>query len=155
MCAEHYVAIPCWNKEINMTRNIAKHLFLIILFSLLVSFPPKAADWVNIYSGKELTVLIDKQSIKGEANSREFWATTVFDKAEIDPVSGKYFITTTEYLELDCNSIILKLHEIYYYSDNGAVVNHLSFPQPPITRIAPDSLGESAKKVVCGFKPTK
>lgn len=132
-----------------------QHLFLSIIFSLLVSFPAIASEWVNIYSGKELTVYIDKQSIKGEANIREFWAEIVFDTMEIDPISGKYYMTATEYLELDCNNIILKLHEIYYYSDKGAVVNHISFPKPPITRIAPDSLGESAKKVVCGFKPTQ
>lgn len=130
-------------------------LSFIILFSLFASFAAIASEWASIYSGKELTVSIDKQSVKGEENSKEFWATTVFDKAQIDPVSGNYYITTTEYLELDCNSIILKLHEIYYYSDKGAVVNHLSFTNPAITSIAPYSLGESAKKVVCGYKPTK
>lgn len=129
-------------------------LFLIILFSLLVSFPAVASDWERIFSDNDITLYVDKQSIKGDMTSMGVWDKEVFRKEQRTP-HGISYAMRIDYLEIDCNNSTLKHHEVSFYSINGEIVDSWHNPHPNIHRIVPDSVGESVKEYVCSFKQTK
>lgn len=132
-----------------------KYLFLNALFSFLIPFSAIASDWVYVGFSKVLKTYVDKQSIKGDPTSREFWEKMELKKEEIDSVSGKYYIRTMQYVEIDCNNSIQKLHQMTLYAIDEKVIDSINFSPPHVTRTTPDSVGEAVEEYVCSFKPTK
>lgn len=131
-----------------------QHLFLIIIFILLVSFPAIASDWELLSYTKEFVTYVDKQSIKEDDSKREFWLEHRFGNNTLEPTSGKYYIKSTEYWEIDCKNNTLKIHVLNYYSTDGRLVNSISQSNPSIMKIVPDSVSDIVKKYVCGIQQT-
>lgn len=128
--------------------------FLVMLVCLLDSVPAIASDWVAIAGSKDATTYVDKQSIKGDANSRECWLQRILKEDKIEGL-GKWDIKIKEYWEINCNNHTIKIQEVNYYSSDGELVDNFSSSESDTLRITPDYVGEAVAKYVCSFKPAQ
>ena len=127
------------------------------IFLTLHSFTAQAAQWVNIGDGSDSYHAVDIDSIKGEGNVRTYWSNLTYVEEQQRIYKKFQSIKSLNYV--DCTTQQIGILSIIYYSATGEVVNSSdeSYRSVPsrLSRIVPDSVGESGLKYVCGLRSNK
>ena len=126
---------------------------LLIFLMLFISIH-SMAEWTYITrsSDNELTISIDKSSIRQIKNKVRFW--TLNDYVEIQKKDNNIsYLSSTSFQEIDCIERTGDIIEVTYFNRSeakGKIVDRVDFSNIPGPRnIRPDSLIDEIRKFVC------
>ena len=135
--------------------------FTLILIMLGTPLLAGATNWVQIGSTNEVSLLIDKDSIRKNGKNVKAWAMWQYSQPQELPYLNpkKYYLSQKVLEVFDCVNVKFGASQIIDYADlnGGDVVDIVSTDEHLIKSIepAPDTIGESLLNYVCNAAKKK
>ena len=112
-----------------------------------------AADWTEIASNRDMTLLVDGQSVKSSGKLLKVWTKAYWVTPQDVPNTKKVFQSMVQQQLVDCSSGSLAIVQWLRYSEpsGGDLIDSQSYDETKtqLTDPAPGSFGESIVKFTC------
>ena len=126
---------------------------IALFVTCLVPQCAAAADWTEIASNRDMTVLIDSQSIKQRGTLLKVWTKAFWVRPQDVPNTKHVFQSMVQQQLVDCSTGSLGVIQWLRYSapSGGDLIDSQSFDEAKmqLTDPAPGSFGESIVKFAC------
>ena len=128
-------------------------LLVALFLTCLLPQCALAAEWTEIASNRDMTLLIDSQSIRQRGTLLRVWTKAFWVKPQDVPNTKKVFQSMVQQQVVDCSKGSLGVIQWLRYSEpsGGDLIDSQSFDEAKtqLTDPAPGSFGESIVKFAC------
>ena len=124
---------------------------LLIGLMLLVVSGAASAEWTDVGDNDEITLYVDKTTIRRNGNLVKMWILYDFKSASV--VVGLSFLSNRSQNEYDCKEEKFRILEISYFSGqmlSGKVVISEDNMGRKWVAVPPSSVMEAQWKIACG-----
>lgn len=110
-----------------------------------------AGTWTQLAKDKDSTLLLDRASVRKDAEGRKAWTMETFRKPQTAP-DGKQYLSVRSLHRYGCDAGTRTLLSQTFHAEvlgKGEPVGTFKYEAYDPENIAPDSLAEKALKAVC------